>query len=58
VTDEVGQGPDAAHLREIDEGFMHRGHDLSLVGLKAVSEGKETSLVGTKKSGGASVPTE
>lgn len=26
VTDEVGKGKDAAHLRETDESLMHRGH--------------------------------
>jgi hypothetical protein len=40
VTDEVGKGKDAAHLRENDEGLMHRGHDLWLATLKWVSEGK------------------
>jgi uncharacterized protein YndB with AHSA1/START domain len=40
VTDEVGKGSDAAHLRETDEGLMHRGHDLWLATLKWVSEGK------------------
>jgi Polyketide cyclase / dehydrase and lipid transport len=40
VTDEVGKGKDAAHLRESDEGLMHRGHDLWLATLKWVSEGK------------------
>jgi uncharacterized protein YndB with AHSA1/START domain len=40
VTDEVGKGHDAAHLRETDEGLMHRGHDLWLAGLKWVSEKK------------------
>jgi hypothetical protein len=39
VTDEVGMGPDAAHLRETDESLMHRGHDLWLATLKWVSEG-------------------
>jgi hypothetical protein len=38
VTDEVGKGPDAAHLRNTDEGLMHRGHDLWLAGLRWVSE--------------------
>jgi hypothetical protein len=40
VTDEVGKGKDAAHLRETDEGLMHRGHDLWLATLRWVSEGK------------------
>jgi uncharacterized protein YndB with AHSA1/START domain len=40
VTDEVGNGKDAAHLRETDESLMHRGHDLWLATLKWVSEGK------------------
>ncbi|TMB09896.1 MAG: hypothetical protein E6J65_28465, partial [Deltaproteobacteria bacterium] len=30
VTDEVGNGRDAANLRQTDEGLMHRGHDLWL----------------------------
>ena len=41
VMDEVGKGKDAAHLREIDEGLMHRGHDLWLATLKWVAEGKQ-----------------
>jgi hypothetical protein len=40
VTDEVGNGRDAAHLHETDESLMHRGHDLWLATLKWVSEGK------------------
>jgi uncharacterized protein YndB with AHSA1/START domain len=40
TTDEVGKGESAAHLRETDEGAMHRGHDLWLATLKWVSEGK------------------
>jgi len=40
VTDEVGIGKDAAHLRETDEGLMHRGHDLWLATLKWMSEGR------------------
>ena len=40
VTDEVGKGRDAAHLRDTDESLMHRGHDLWLATLKWVSEGK------------------
>jgi hypothetical protein len=40
VTDEVGKGKDAAHLRETDESLMHRGHDLWLATLKWMSEGK------------------
>jgi Polyketide cyclase / dehydrase and lipid transport len=40
ATDEVGKGESAAHLRETDEGAMHRGHDLWLATLKWVSEGK------------------
>jgi uncharacterized protein YndB with AHSA1/START domain len=39
VTDEVGIGKDAAHLRETDESLMHRGHDLWLATLKWMSEG-------------------
>jgi uncharacterized protein YndB with AHSA1/START domain len=39
VTDESGHGRDAAHLRETDEGLMHRGHDLWLATLKWISEG-------------------
>jgi hypothetical protein len=39
VTDEVGKGEDAAHLRVTDENLMHRGHDLWLATLKWVSEG-------------------
>jgi hypothetical protein len=38
VMDEVGKGPDAAHLRQTDESLMHRGHDLWLATLKWVSE--------------------
>lgn len=37
--DEVGKGVGAIHLRETDEGLMHRGHDLWLATLKWVSEG-------------------
>jgi uncharacterized protein YndB with AHSA1/START domain len=40
VTDEVGKGKDAEHLRETDEGLMHRGHDLWLATLKWVSENR------------------
>jgi len=40
ITDEVGMGADAAHLRETDESLMHRGHDLWLATLKWVSEGR------------------
>jgi hypothetical protein len=36
----VGKGKDAVHLRDTDEGLMHRGHDLWLATLKWVSEGK------------------
>jgi uncharacterized protein YndB with AHSA1/START domain len=36
--DEVGIGSDAAHLRETDEGLMHRGHDVWLATLKWVAE--------------------
>jgi len=39
ITDEAGLGKDAVHLRETDEGMMHRGHDLWLATLKWVSEG-------------------
>lgn len=38
VTDEVGMGKDAKHLRETDESLMHRGHDLWLATLKWVAE--------------------
>jgi uncharacterized protein YndB with AHSA1/START domain len=40
VTDEVGMGPSAVHLRESDESLMHRGHDLWLATLKWMAEGK------------------
>jgi len=40
VTDEVGIGKDATHLRETDESLMHRGHDLWLATLKWMSEGR------------------
>jgi uncharacterized protein YndB with AHSA1/START domain len=40
VTEEVGVGKDAAHLRETDEGLMHRGHDFWLAGLRWVAEGR------------------
>jgi hypothetical protein len=40
VTDEVGNGPDAANLRQTDEGLMHRGHDLWLATLRWVAENK------------------
>jgi uncharacterized protein YndB with AHSA1/START domain len=40
VTDEVGKGKDAAHLRETDEGLMHRGHDLWLATLRWMSESR------------------
>jgi uncharacterized protein YndB with AHSA1/START domain len=40
VTDEVGKGPSAKHLRETDEGLMHRGHDLWIATLKWIAEGK------------------
>jgi len=40
VTDEVGNGPDAAELRKNDEGLMHRGHDLWLATLRWVAENK------------------
>jgi Polyketide cyclase / dehydrase and lipid transport len=38
ATDEVGKGKDAKHLRDTDEGLMHRGHDLWLATLRWVSE--------------------
>jgi uncharacterized protein YndB with AHSA1/START domain len=41
VTDEVGKGKDAAHLRQTDESLMHRGHDLWLATLKWMAEGKQ-----------------
>jgi hypothetical protein len=40
VTEEVGKGNDAAHLRQTDESPMRRRHDLWLATLKWVSEGK------------------
>ena len=40
VTDEVGRGSSAAHLRQSDESLMHRGHDLWLATLKWMAEGK------------------
>ena len=40
VTDEVGKGASAAHLRRTDESLMHRGHDLWLATLKWMAEGK------------------
>jgi uncharacterized protein YndB with AHSA1/START domain len=40
VTDEVGMGEDAAHLRATDESLMHRGHDLWLATLKWMAEGR------------------
>jgi uncharacterized protein YndB with AHSA1/START domain len=40
ITDEVGMGKDAAHLRETDESLMHRGHDLWLATLKWTAEGR------------------
>jgi uncharacterized protein YndB with AHSA1/START domain len=40
VTDEVGKGSDATHLRQTDESLMHRGHDLWLATLKWMAEGK------------------
>ena len=40
VTDEVGLGKDAQHLRETDESLMHRGHDLWLATLKWVAESR------------------
>jgi uncharacterized protein YndB with AHSA1/START domain len=44
VTDEVGIGNDAAHLRQSDEGMMHRGHDLWLATLKWVAESRQRDL--------------
>jgi hypothetical protein len=41
VTNEVGMGSAAAHLRETDESLMHRGHDLWLATLKWMAEAKE-----------------
>ena len=38
VTDEVGKGASAVHLRKTDESMMHRGHDLWLATLKWVAE--------------------
>jgi hypothetical protein len=40
VTDEVGMGSSAAHLRASDESLMHRGHDFWLATLRWVAEGK------------------
>ena len=40
VTDEVGNGRDAANLRQTDEGLMHRAHDLWLATLRWVAENK------------------
>ncbi|GLS22980.1 hypothetical protein GCM10007874_60000 [Labrys miyagiensis] len=40
VTDEVGKGKDATHLRATDESLMHHGHEIWLATLKWVSEGK------------------
>jgi uncharacterized protein YndB with AHSA1/START domain len=40
ATDEVGNGRDAANLRQTDEGLMHRGHDLWLATLRWVAESK------------------
>jgi hypothetical protein len=40
VTDEVGMGKDAAHLRETDESLMHRGHDLWLATLRWMAESR------------------
>jgi uncharacterized protein YndB with AHSA1/START domain len=40
VTDEAGIGPDAANLRQTDEGLMHRGHALWLATLKWVAEAR------------------
>jgi hypothetical protein len=40
VTEEVGMGKDAAHLRETEESLMHRGHDLWLTILKWMAEGR------------------
>jgi len=40
VTDEVGNGRDAANLRQTDEDLLHRGHDLWLATLRWVAENK------------------
>src|SRR6478752_4217468 len=40
VTDEVGIGKDAAHLRKTDESLMHRGHDLWLATLRWMAESR------------------
>ena len=37
-----GNGPDAANLRQTDEGLMHRGHDLRLATLRWVAENKSS----------------
>ncbi len=42
VTDEAGKGESAVHLRNADEGAMHRGHDLWLATLKWISESPPT----------------
>ena len=51
VTDEVGMGKDAAHLRETDESLMHRGHDLWLATLKWVAEGHSLETDDSKNKG-------
>jgi uncharacterized protein YndB with AHSA1/START domain len=38
ITEELGNGPAAAYMRKMDEGMLHRGHDLWLATLKWVSE--------------------
>ena len=48
VTDEVGKGKDAGHLRETDESLMHRGHDLWLATLRWVSEGSSRRRLRSK----------
>lgn len=40
VTEEVGMGPAAIHLRETNESLLHRGHDLWLATLKWMAESR------------------
>lgn len=40
ITEEVGIGPDASHLRQVDESLLHRGHALWLAALQWVAEGQ------------------
>jgi uncharacterized protein YndB with AHSA1/START domain len=43
VSDEVGKGESAKRLRAVDQGLMHRGHDLWIAALKWVSENPQPS---------------